>query len=133
MKLMMFAKGAGAALGLVEGTTVIDLSAADASLPKDLKTLIAAGPGALGTVKAAAAKAPATAKSAIARALSLLPDDPAILFEAGHVAQFAGEDTQARNYWNRTIALDPGGPSGRAARQALGMMDAPLEVKKTEP
>ena len=58
MKLMMFAKGAGAALGLVEGATVIDLSAADASLPKDLKTLIAAGPDALGTVKAAAAKAP---------------------------------------------------------------------------
>ena len=44
MKLMMFEKGKGAALGLVEGKTVIDLGAADASLPKDLKSLIAAGP-----------------------------------------------------------------------------------------
>ncbi|MGE0850238.1 MAG: fumarylacetoacetate hydrolase family protein [Hyphomicrobiaceae bacterium] len=76
MKLMMFAKGAGAALGLVEGTTVIDLSAADAALPKDLKTLIAAGPGALGTIKAAAAKAPATAKSAIGAAKPALPISP---------------------------------------------------------
>ena len=76
MKLMMFAKGAGAALGLVEGATVIDLSAADASLPKDLKTLIAAGPDALGTVKAAAAKAPATAKSAIGAAKPALPISP---------------------------------------------------------
>ena len=37
MKLMMFEKGKGAALGLVEGKTVIDLGAADPSLPKDLK------------------------------------------------------------------------------------------------
>jgi len=44
MKLMMFEKGKGAALGLVEGKTVIDLGAADASLPKDLKSLILAGP-----------------------------------------------------------------------------------------
>ena len=47
MKLMMFEKGTGAALGLVEGDTVIDLGAADPSLPKDLAALIAAGPGAL--------------------------------------------------------------------------------------
>jgi hypothetical protein len=34
MKLMMFEKGKGAALGLVEGKSVVDLAAADASLPK---------------------------------------------------------------------------------------------------
>ena len=33
MKLMMFEKGKGVALGLVEGKTVIDLGAADPSLP----------------------------------------------------------------------------------------------------
>jgi len=54
MKLMMFEKGKGAALGLVDGKTVIDLGAADPSLPKDLMSLIAAGTGALGAVKAAA-------------------------------------------------------------------------------
>jgi hypothetical protein len=32
---MMFAKGKGAALGLVEGRTVIDVGAADPSLLKD--------------------------------------------------------------------------------------------------
>ena len=37
MKLMMFEKGKGAALGLVEGKSVIDLSARRSSLPKDLK------------------------------------------------------------------------------------------------
>ena len=65
MKLMMFEKGTGAALGLVEGKTVIDLAVADPALPKDLKSLIAAGPAALAAVKAAAAKAPASAKLAL--------------------------------------------------------------------
>lgn len=32
---MLFAKGRGTALGLVEGRTVIDIAAADSSLPKD--------------------------------------------------------------------------------------------------
>ena len=37
MKLMMFQKGKGTALGLVEGKAVIDLGVADPALPKDLK------------------------------------------------------------------------------------------------
>jgi 2-keto-4-pentenoate hydratase/2-oxohepta-3-ene-1,7-dioic acid hydratase in catechol pathway len=73
MKLMMFEKAGGAALGLVEGTGVIDLAAADPSLPKDLAALIAAGPAALAKVKAAAAKAPATAKLALASVRAALP------------------------------------------------------------
>ena len=56
MKLMMFEKGNGAALGLVEGKSVIDLSTADASLPKDLRSLIAAGPAALAAVNTIAAR-----------------------------------------------------------------------------
>ena len=43
----------------------------------------------------------ATAKSAIAKALSLAPDDPTILFEAGHVAHAIGDDDKARSYWAR--------------------------------
>ena len=76
MKLMMFEKGGGAALGLVDGKTVIDLGAADASLPKDLKSLIAAGPSALTAVKAATAKAPASAKLALDAVKPALPIDP---------------------------------------------------------
>jgi acylpyruvate hydrolase len=73
MKLMMFEKGSGIALGLVEGDSVIDLAAADASLPKDLAALSAAGPAALTQVKAAAAKAPAGAKLPLASVKAALP------------------------------------------------------------
>jgi 2-keto-4-pentenoate hydratase/2-oxohepta-3-ene-1,7-dioic acid hydratase in catechol pathway len=73
MKLMMFQKAGGPAMGLVEGDTVIDLAAADSALPKDLAALIAAGPSALAAVKAAAAKAPASAKVALASVKAALP------------------------------------------------------------
>jgi len=73
MKLMMFQKGKGAALGLVEGETVIDLGAADSSLPKDLAGLIAAGPDALARAKAAAGKAPASAKLMLGTVKPALP------------------------------------------------------------
>ena len=71
---------------------------------------------------------PASAKVAINRALTMIPNDPSVLFEAGHVYQFAGEDSKARDYWTRAIAADPKGPSGQAARRALGMLDVPLTV-----
>ena len=70
-----------------------------------------------------------TARSAIGRALTLAPGDPTVLFEAGHVAQVAGLESEARDYWQRALAADPNGPSGRAAREALAMLPAPLEVK----
>jgi 2-keto-4-pentenoate hydratase/2-oxohepta-3-ene-1,7-dioic acid hydratase in catechol pathway len=73
MKLMMFEKGTGAALGVVEGDSVIDVAAADASLAKDLAGLIAAGPAALAKVKAAAAMAPASARRPIASVKAALP------------------------------------------------------------
>jgi acylpyruvate hydrolase len=76
MKLMMFEKGKGTALGLVEGKWVIDLTAADASLPKDLKSLIAAGPGAIAAVKTAASKAPASARLALDAVKPALPISP---------------------------------------------------------
>ena len=77
MRLMMFEKGKGAALGLVEGKSMVDLAAADAALPKDLKSLIAAGAAALGAVKTAAAKAPVSAKMALDPVKPALPIVPA--------------------------------------------------------
>ena len=68
------------------------------------------------------------AKSAINRALAMAPDSAEVLFEAGHIAKAANEDAQARDYWNRAVAADPNGPTGKAAREALAMTDAPLTV-----
>ncbi len=76
MKLMMFEKGTGVALGAVDGRTVTDLSVADSALPKDLKSLIAAGPRALTAAKAAGAKAPASARLALDSVKPALPIDP---------------------------------------------------------
>lgn len=71
---------------------------------------------------------PTTAKLAIGRALVLEPNDPTVLFEAGHVFHFAGDDAKARDYWTRASAADPEGKSGDAARRALAMMSVPLQV-----
>ena len=71
----------------------------------------------------------ATAKSSIGKALTLAPADPTILFEAGHVAQFTGDNVGARDYWNRTVVRDPNGEAGKAAREALKLLPAPLTVK----
>ncbi|HET7709330.1 MAG TPA: hypothetical protein VFK50_07335 [Sphingomicrobium sp.] len=71
------------------------------------------------------------ARSAINRALSLAPEDPTILFEAGHVAHLADDNAGARGYWTRAAAADPAGPSGKAAREALAMLDVPLTVQST--
>jgi tetratricopeptide (TPR) repeat protein len=69
-----------------------------------------------------------TAKSSINRALAMAPTSPEVLFEAGHVAEAAGENAQARDYWTRAVAADPNGPAGKAAREALAMTNAPLTV-----
>jgi tetratricopeptide (TPR) repeat protein len=71
---------------------------------------------------------PTTAKLAIGRALALEPKDATVLFEAGHVYQFAGDDAKARDYWTRASAADPKGKSGDQARRALALMDVPLTV-----
>lgn len=70
----------------------------------------------------------AAAKSSINRALAMAPDSAEVLFEAGHIAKAGGEDAQARDYWTRAIAADPNGPTGKAAREALAMTEAPLTV-----
>lgn len=71
---------------------------------------------------------PTTAKVAINRALVMIPNDPTILFEAGHVYEFAGEDSKARDYWTHAASADPNGPSGQAAKRALGLLTVPLTV-----
>ncbi|MEZ5857024.1 MAG: fumarylacetoacetate hydrolase family protein [Hyphomicrobiaceae bacterium] len=73
MKLMMFENGQGSVLGVVDGDTVVDLSAADDSLPRTLLGLIGVGPGVMAAVKTAAAKAPASAKTPLAKAKPALP------------------------------------------------------------
>jgi tetratricopeptide (TPR) repeat protein len=66
-----------------------------------------------------------TAKTAIGRALTIEPNNPTVLFEAGHVYHFAGEVGAARSYWSRASAADPNGKSGQAAREALKLLPAP--------
>jgi tetratricopeptide (TPR) repeat protein len=68
------------------------------------------------------------AKASINRALAMAPGSAEVLFEAGHIAEAGGEDSQARDYWTRAIAADPNGLAGKAAREALAMTDAPLTV-----
>ena len=71
----------------------------------------------------------ATAQYAIGRALSLAPTDPTILFEAGHVAHFAGDTVKARSYWTQASQFDPNGPVGKAALEALKLLAAPATQK----
>jgi tetratricopeptide (TPR) repeat protein len=73
----------------------------------------------------------ATAEAAIGKALSLAPSDPAVLFEAGHVADFMGDDDKARSYWMRAAGSDPNGPVGKAAAKAVEMLGV-TPIVKTE-
>src|SRR5438270_7544460 len=71
----------------------------------------------------------ATAKAAIGKALTLAPSDPVILFEAGHVADFNGDDDAARAYWMRAAGSDPDGPIGKEAAKAAEMLGVTPTVK----
>lgn len=71
----------------------------------------------------------ATAQSAIGRALALAPRDASVLFEAGHVALFNGNDDQARAYWRRAQDSDPNGPVGKSAAQAIEVLGVTPTVK----
>ena len=66
-----------------------------------------------------------TAQSSINRALVLAPGDAMILFEAGHVWHFSGDEAKARDYWTRAAAADPEGEVGKLARAANAMLAAP--------
>ena len=75
----------------------------------------------------------ATAQLAIAKAMALAPGDPAVLFEAGHVADFNGDDVQARRYWTRAAESDPNGPVGKAAAKAVEMLGVTPVVRNDPP
>lgn len=77
-------------------------------------------------------KDPSTAQLAIGKALSLAPNDPTILFEAGHVADFLGDQDKARSYWMRAAGSDPTGEIGKAAAKAVEMLGVTPTVK-TDP
>lgn len=70
-----------------------------------------------------------SARSSIDKALKLAPNDPTILFEAGHVSDFTGNDDQARAYWEQASAGDPNGPIGKAAAKAIEMLGVTPTVK----
>jgi tetratricopeptide (TPR) repeat protein len=72
---------------------------------------------------------PTTAQAAIDKALTLAPSDPTILFEAGHVADFTGDDAKARSYWMRAAGSDPNGKIGEAAAKAVEMLGVTPTVK----
>ena len=72
---------------------------------------------------------PTTAQMAINKALSLAPSDPTVLFEAGHVAHFTGDDDKARSYWMRAAGSDPDGATGKAAAKAVEMLGVTPTVK----
>ena len=72
---------------------------------------------------------PGTAQMAINKALSLAPSDPTVLFEAGHVADFLGDQDKARSYWMRAAGSDPNGEIGRAAAKAVEMLGVTPTVK----
>ena len=74
-----------------------------------------------------------TAKTAIGKALTLAPSDPTILFEAGHVADFTGDEDSARSYWARAASSDPNGPIGKAAAKAVEMLGVTPTVKTDTP
>jgi tetratricopeptide (TPR) repeat protein len=70
-----------------------------------------------------------TAQAAINKALTIAPSDPTILFEAGHVADFTGDDDKARSYWMRAAGSDPNGEIGKAAAKAVEMLGVTPTVK----
>jgi tetratricopeptide (TPR) repeat protein len=76
---------------------------------------------------------PAKAEAAIGKALTLAPDDPAILFEAGHVADVRGDEDKARGYWMRAAGSDPNGEVGKAAAKAVEMLGVTPTVVKDQP
>jgi len=73
------------------------------------------------------------ASAAIGKALTIAPSDPAILLEAGHVADFNGDDSAARSYWTRAAQNDPNGPAGKAAAKAVEMLGVTPSLKAETP
>jgi tetratricopeptide (TPR) repeat protein len=74
----------------------------------------------------------AEAQRAIGRALALEPNEPLVLFQAGHVHHFLGDEAKAREYWTRAATADPSGPIGRQSKEALALMSRPVLPKSRQ-
>lgn len=73
MKLMMFENGGPARLGIVEGETVIDLSACGAVVPETMQELTEAGPDGLSPVSEVIETAPGSARLSLGSVRPALP------------------------------------------------------------
>ena len=62
----------------------------------------------------------ATAQAAISKALTLAPADPTILFEAGHVAHFTGDDVGARRLLEARRRARPRRPDRQGGARCAG-------------
>jgi tetratricopeptide (TPR) repeat protein len=76
---------------------------------------------------------PATAQAAIGKALRLAPSDQTILFEAGHVAHFVGDDDKARAYWADAARTDPASEIGKEAAKAAELLGVTPTMKDEAP
>ena len=72
------------------------------------------------------------AQRAIDRALALEPNEPLVLFQAGHVHHFLGDEARARDFWTRASAADPTGPIGKQSKEALALMSKPVLPKSAQ-
>ena len=73
MKLMMFERGMDVRLGLIDADTVIDIAAADPTLPATLMDLVGAGAWAQEKARGVSARAPASARLSLAGLKPALP------------------------------------------------------------
>ena len=92
MRLVTFSDGMGTRIGALDGEAVLDITAADPALPRDMLALIAGGTVSLAAAKAAAAKAPVVTG---AKLLAPIPRPPKNVFCVGknyheHAKEFAG-------------------------------------------
>jgi tetratricopeptide (TPR) repeat protein len=61
----------------------------------------------------------ARASTDIAQASLLAPDEAAVLFEVGNIAELRGDHEAAHSAWAKVVSKDPEGPAGKAAAAAL--------------
>ena len=54
------------------------------------------------------------AAETVRKALALAPEDPALLMQAGNLADVRGDITQAQEFYRRAVALDPVNAQARA-------------------
>lgn len=69
------------------------------------------------------------AQNDIARAVSLAPDDPDVLLEAGNIAGLSGETEAAEGLYARVVRIAPASKAGKAAEAALAVNGAAPDGK----